>query len=157
MNVKLFSLCGLACALVSCSAFDPEYAKYKREKQESAANAGPEGGDPYSNVSNPYGVPSGSPQPGSDVGQYRAEPTTPPYQPLPGVPANPNANPGYPTIPSSNPPSYPPATVRTHVVTKGDSLWGLSRKYGTSVDAIRQANGLSNDLIRVGQTLQIPR
>jgi len=152
MNFKALSVCGLSLALFSCSSTDPEYEQYKKEKEAAAQS----GGDPYSNIANPYGVPSGAPQ-GGEVGQYNANPSTPPFQPLPGVPPTQG---NYPTIPNSNPPAYnnnAPATVTTHVVAKGDSLWGLSRKYGTSADAIRQANGLTSDLIQLGQTLQIPR
>ncbi|KAM7271241.1 hypothetical protein ACFE04_030455 [Oxalis oulophora] len=41
-------------------------------------------------------------------------------------------------------------------VTPGDTLWGLSKKHGVSVDAIKQANGLSGDTIYVGKKLIIP-
>ncbi|MGB0344621.1 MAG: LysM peptidoglycan-binding domain-containing protein [Coraliomargarita sp.] len=43
-----------------------------------------------------------------------------------------------------------------HTVRKGDTLSKLARKYGTSVKAIQQANGLKSDLIRIGQRLVIP-
>lgn len=45
---------------------------------------------------------------------------------------------------------------RLHTVVSGDTLWGLSRKYGTTIPAIQQLNGLSTYLIRVGQVLRIP-
>ena len=32
----------------------------------------------------------------------------------------------------------------THVVQRGDTLYSLARRYGTTVQAILQANGLSN-------------
>jgi len=41
-------------------------------------------------------------------------------------------------------------------VAKGDTLYGLARKYGTTVTKIKSANGLSGDLIRTGQKLKIP-
>ncbi|MEW6523663.1 MAG: cell wall hydrolase [Bacillota bacterium] len=44
----------------------------------------------------------------------------------------------------------------THRAVRGDSLWRLGRAYGTTVDAIKAANGLSSDVIRVGQVLAIP-
>lgn len=44
-----------------------------------------------------------------------------------------------------------------HTVKKGDTLYGLSRKYGTTVSRIQKANGLSGTTIRLGQTLTIPR
>lgn len=45
---------------------------------------------------------------------------------------------------------------RTHTVVRGDTLYGLARKYGSSVAKIKSANGLSSDLIRVGQKVKIP-
>ena len=44
-----------------------------------------------------------------------------------------------------------------HTVQRGDTLYSLSRRYGTSVAAIQSANGLNSDLIRLGQTLTIPK
>ncbi|SHJ45525.1 LysM domain-containing protein [Rubritalea squalenifaciens DSM 18772] len=46
---------------------------------------------------------------------------------------------------------------RVHSVRKGDTLYALSRKYGTSVKAIQRANGISGSNIRIGQRLTIPR
>lgn len=43
-----------------------------------------------------------------------------------------------------------------YTVQSGDTLWQLSRRYGTTVDAIKQLNGLTSDLILVGQVLKIP-
>lgn len=45
---------------------------------------------------------------------------------------------------------------RTHTVTKGDTLYGLARKYGTTVTKIKSANGMSGDMIRLGQKVKIP-
>ncbi len=52
----------------------------------------------------------------------------------------------------------PPAATGTdsHIVQKGDTLYSLSRRYGTTVSAIRQSNGISGDLIRIGERLLIP-
>jgi len=84
-------------------------------------------------VANPYGVPQ------SEVGQYTPDAT--PYQPV--QPINP------PAIPSGA--AAPPPVVSAPTV-------GLSRKYGVTSDAIRQANGMAagDNIIRTGQTLQIP-
>ena len=46
---------------------------------------------------------------------------------------------------------------RKHLVKKGDTLYGLSRKYGTSVSSIQRANGLKGTTIQLGRTLKIPR
>lgn len=45
---------------------------------------------------------------------------------------------------------------RTHTVQSGETLYSLSRKYGVTVDQLRQRNNLTGDLIRVGQQLIIP-
>ncbi|MGD9392260.1 MAG: LysM peptidoglycan-binding domain-containing protein [Chromatiales bacterium] len=47
------------------------------------------------------------------------------------------------------------ATSTTHTVRSGDSLYMIARKYGTSVDRIREDNGISGNNIRVGQKLKI--
>lgn len=46
----------------------------------------------------------------------------------------------------------------TYVVKKGDTLWGIAKKYlgsGTRYKEIQELNGLKNDLIYVGQKLMI--
>ena len=44
----------------------------------------------------------------------------------------------------------------THVVQASDTLWGIARRYGTTADSIRRANGLTSNVIRPGQRLEIP-
>ncbi len=44
----------------------------------------------------------------------------------------------------------------SHTVQKGDTLYNISRRYGTTVGAIQRANGLDGDLIRIGERLAIP-
>jgi len=44
-----------------------------------------------------------------------------------------------------------------HTVRRGESLYLLARRYGSSVRAIRQANGLHRNLIHPGQALIVPR
>lgn len=51
----------------------------------------------------------------------------------------------------------PSGTVTTHTVAAGDTLWGVANRYGTTVSALRQANQLTNDVLRIGQTLEIPK
>lgn len=50
----------------------------------------------------------------------------------------------------------PSRSQATHTVVRGDTLWGLSRKYGVSVDAIKQANNMSRDTVVLGTRLVIP-
>ncbi len=57
------------------------------------------------------------------------------------------------------PPSSSPAAAAVpieHTVAGGESLWGIARKHGTTVDAIRTANELGDRPIQPGQKLQIP-
>jgi membrane-bound lytic murein transglycosylase D len=43
-----------------------------------------------------------------------------------------------------------------HYVKPGETLYGISQKYGVSVEAIRSANRLSSNAIWVGQKLKLP-
>lgn len=49
----------------------------------------------------------------------------------------------------------PPPTL-THRVRRGETLGHLARRYGTSVSAIRAANGLRGNTIRAGRSYVIP-
>lgn len=44
-----------------------------------------------------------------------------------------------------------------YVVVKGDNLYDLARKYGTSVDELKRINGLTSNNLSVGQILKIPK
>lgn len=44
-----------------------------------------------------------------------------------------------------------------HTVRPGDTLWILARRYETTVDAIKRLNGLTSDLLNIGQVLRIPK
>ena len=43
-----------------------------------------------------------------------------------------------------------------YTVRAGDTLWLLSRRFDTTVDAIKNLNGLSGDMLSIGQVLRIP-
>ncbi|MDF1657570.1 MAG: LysM peptidoglycan-binding domain-containing protein [Verrucomicrobiales bacterium] len=54
-------------------------------------------------------------------------------------------------------PSVPaPVSANYHKVVSGDTLYSLSQRYGTSVDALKNANGLTSNNIRTGQSLRLP-
>lgn len=42
-----------------------------------------------------------------------------------------------------------------HVVEKGETLYGISRKYGLSVDELKSINGLDSNTISIGQKLYL--
>jgi nucleoid-associated protein YgaU len=102
----------------------------------------------------------------STAPRYEAPPSDPysfnaPAAPAP-KPAAPKPAASKPSTTASRPAAKPaakkPATTasRSHTVVKGDTLYGLARRYNTSVAKIKSANGLSSDLIRIGQRLRIP-
>lgn len=55
------------------------------------------------------------------------------------------------TIPVSGTPSYIEYTVQP-----GDSLWRIASQYDTTVDALMNLNGLTSDLLMIGQVLKVP-
>ncbi len=44
----------------------------------------------------------------------------------------------------------------TYKVVSGDTLWGIAKKYNTTVDEIKNLNKLSSNLLTIGQILKIP-
>ncbi|MDR4885972.1 LysM peptidoglycan-binding domain-containing protein [Fredinandcohnia sp. QZ13] len=44
----------------------------------------------------------------------------------------------------------------SYTVSAGDTLYSIAQLYGTTVNAIKEANHLTSDLLQVGQTLSIP-
>ena len=64
-------------------------------------------------------------------------------------------------LPQAAPPAPEPEEVSEEIeytVSKGDTLWGISRKYGVTVKEIQDANGITDaSRIGVGQKLIIPR
>lgn len=46
-------------------------------------------------------------------------------------------------------------SVFTHVVDKGDTLYGISKKYGISIDEIKRLNSLKNNNLDIGQIINL--
>ena len=49
-----------------------------------------------------------------------------------------------------------PARQVSHVITRGDTLSEIAERYNVSMSAIKSANKLSSNQVRIGQTLKIP-
>lgn len=49
------------------------------------------------------------------------------------------------------------ADYDTYIVKSGDNLYAISRKYGISVDKLKDINNLSSNLLSVGQKLLVPK
>lgn len=47
------------------------------------------------------------------------------------------------------------ASVSTHRVKRGETLWRIARLYGTTTDALAAKNDLTSDILQVGQTLTV--
>lgn len=62
--------------------------------------------------------------------------------------------PSAPATPRQQPAANP--RPRTYTVKRGDNLSKIAAKFGVTVNAIKQANGLTSDNIRAGQKLKIP-
>ena len=81
------------------------------------------------------------------IGQELRVPLQPEAMPPPSTPTS---------APAISPTPLPPFT--THTVQAGDTLLDIAAEYGTTVEAIVAASGLSGpqELLRIGQELRIP-
>lgn len=99
-------------------------------------------------TSDPYGVPNS--------GGVSAVNPPADANPTYGAAAYEEAAPTVPSVPSV--PVTPTASAGSHTIVAGDTLWGLSKKYGVSADAIRAVNGMATDdnNVRLGQSINLP-
>jgi LysM repeat protein len=71
-------------------------------------------------------------------------PVTAPGQMIASTAGSPDANPELATSQSL-----------IHQVRRGESLWQIARRYGTSVNHLREENGMADDFLKIGQVLRI--
>lgn len=57
-------------------------------------------------------------------------------------------------IPASS--TVAPGTLLQHRVARGESLWSIARQYGTTVEEIRNRNGMDTTRLQAGQVLEVP-
>lgn len=106
--------------------------------------------------SGPTTTPTTNPNPGPPSGGvvrpggYTPAPptTTNPTPPRPG------ANPA-PTIPATNPATVPVTNRQFHSVVAGETLFGISRRYGLTVEQLKGLNQLTTNSISIGQQLRV--
>ena len=70
--------------------------------------------------------------------------------------AQPSASAPTSLAPATAPTLTPAPSQRTYIVKSGDTLLLIAQTVGTTVQAIQAANGLTGDIINVGQVLIIP-
>ncbi|MGJ8655112.1 MAG: LysM peptidoglycan-binding domain-containing protein [Akkermansiaceae bacterium] len=115
----------------------------------------------------PTPSPSSTPKP-SSVASYKPVAPTQTYTPsrtTTPTPSKPTYTPKKTTVKATPKPSKPTPKKITpkskppiiHTVVKGDTLYGLARKYGASISDIQTANRLSGTSISLGKRLIIPR
>lgn len=99
------------------------------------------------------------------LAQPEAAPPIPPMAPAPPPPTSVQPLPPTAYVPPSTPsaptaPAYPPPpsapTTKIYTIQKGDTLSKIAKTQGTTVAALKRANNLTSDFIRVGQKLKIP-
>ncbi len=52
--------------------------------------------------------------------------------------------------------TYSPSVGTYYTVKSGDSLWSISKKYGVTVNELKEANNLTSNSLSIGQILRIP-
>src|SRR5690606_6302245 len=61
------------------------------------------------------------------------------------------------TVPEQTPKQeVPTLEISTYRVVSGDTLYGISVKFGTTVDQLKSLNNLTTNVLSVGQVLKIP-
>ncbi|MBC7255517.1 MAG: LysM peptidoglycan-binding domain-containing protein [Chloroflexi bacterium] len=78
------------------------------------------------------------------------------YCTIPVPTSTPTPPPGPPPFPTPTPIPQPVSQPFQYVVQKGDTLYSLAKRYGTTVQAIMQINGMMSSALREGETIWIP-
>jgi LysM repeat protein len=100
------------------------------------------------------------PTPDSPSSEVASTPSVPapitPSAPVPSAPSVAAEQPAPAPAPVAAQPTPTPAPDRVYVVKQGDSLFSIAHAHGTTVNALRSANGLKKDSLSLGQKLKLP-
>lgn len=80
-------------------------------------------------------------------GSTPTAPITTPRPPQTNTPPAPR-----PPLPDTN-----PTSTKIHIVQSGDTLYGIAQKYSMTVNELKRLNGLTSDIISIGQELKVKR
>jgi len=153
-TVSVVAAVGIALAIAGCSSgvsrFD--YPSYSLSEDEALADPATTASLPSPKSYNYYGNSSGS-------GQIAR--STPPPQ---ATAAYDTSKPRYYGAPRATKPSAPPPVAQVTPqakgprikVQQGDTLTGLSQRYGVPIDTIQSVNNLADGRLREGQVLIMP-
>ncbi|MDE6703638.1 MAG: transglycosylase SLT domain-containing protein [Muribaculaceae bacterium] len=64
--------------------------------------------------------------------------------------------PAAPAKPKADTKKKTSSKATTYKIVSGDNLYKIAKRHGVTVDALKKANGMTNDNIRAGQELKIP-
>jgi LysM repeat protein len=92
-------------------------------------------------------APVANPSPAASTVAVAPSPTVPPTPSPTSSVAVPSASPG---------PSAAPSFRTTYKVKKGDTLLSIASRYKTTAAKIRQLNGMTTSVLKIGQILKIP-
>jgi len=77
-------------------------------------------------------------------------PITVPKPPRPKPPTTrPTETETQPSTPTPSP------TAKIHIVKSSDTLYNIARKYNITVETLKQLNGLTSNIIKIGQRLKV--
>ncbi|MEL6802693.1 MAG: glucosaminidase domain-containing protein [Bacteroidota bacterium] len=114
----------------------------------------PPPGNPSDDDPNPFEPNPGTPTNGGGV----IPPPPPPVDPGPTIPTNPqddDVNNGGSVDPGPIVPVEPLPVEQFHTVIRGETLYAISRRYGLTVDRLKELNNLSGNTIQIGQRLRV--
>jgi LysM repeat protein len=125
-----------------------------------SSGVGSPSGSPVAEAGGAQGSPAAG-SPSSPAASPSPDGATTPSPPAPST--DPSADPTPSVAPSRSPavspkpvPSRVPADATRYKVKSGDTLSAIAARFGTTVKKLKAANGLSSNVIRVGQVLVIP-